>query len=145
MYFDDILIYNKSKEQDLDHLAQVCTTLQKEKFYATIKKCSFFMDSVVFLGFIISPKGISIDPSKIQAIIDLPEPKSIYDVHSFHAIATFYCRFIRGFSTIMSPITDCLKKCEFQWMKATTKVFGKIKKKMIEAPVMRLSNFSKFF
>ena len=65
VYFDDILIYIKSKVQHLDHLALVCATLQKEKLYANFKKCSFFMDSVVFLGFFISFKGVSTNPSKI--------------------------------------------------------------------------------
>ena len=145
VYFDDILIYSKSKEQHLDHLAQVCATLQREKLYANLKKCSFFTDSVVFLGFVVSSKGVSADPSKIQAIVDWPEPKSIHDVRSFHGLATFYRRFIRGFSTIVSPITDCLKKGEFQWTNAATKAFGEIKKKMTEAPVMRLPDFTKVF
>ena len=50
MYFDDILIYSKSREQHLDHLTQVCTTLRNESLYGNIKKCSFFTDKVVFLG-----------------------------------------------------------------------------------------------
>jgi len=145
VYFDDILIYSKSKEQHLDHLTQVCDTLQREKLYANLKKYSFFTDSVVFLGFVVLSKGVSADPSKIQAIVDWPEPKSIHDVCSFQGLATFYRRFIRGFSTIMSPITDCLKKGEFQWTNAATKAFGEIKKKMTEAPVMRLPDFSRVF
>ena len=50
MYFDDILIYSKSREQHLDHLTQVCTTLRNESLYDNLKKCSFFTDKVVFLG-----------------------------------------------------------------------------------------------
>ena len=107
VYFDDILIYNKSKEQHLDHLKQVCSILRRENLYANLQKCSFFTDSVIFLGFVVS-KGVSVDPQKVKAIVDWPEPKNIHEVHSFHRLATFYRRFIRGFSTIMAPITDCM-------------------------------------
>ena len=70
VYFDDIFIYSKSREQHLDHLTQVCTTLRKENLYGNLKKCSFFTDKVVFLGFIVSSKGVSADPQKVQAIVD---------------------------------------------------------------------------
>ena len=65
VYFDDILIYLKSREQHLDHLTQVCTTLRKESLYGNLKKCSFFTDKVVFLGFIVSSEGVSADPQKV--------------------------------------------------------------------------------
>ena len=48
VYFDDILIYSKSREQHLNHLTQVYTTLRKESLYGNLKKCSFFTDQVVF-------------------------------------------------------------------------------------------------
>ena len=62
VYFDDILIYSKSREQHLDHLTEVCTTLRKESLYGNLKKCSFFIDKVVFLGFIVSSEGVFADP-----------------------------------------------------------------------------------
>ena len=65
VYFDDILIYSKSREQHLDHLTEVCTTLRKESLYGNLKKCSFFIDKVVFLGFIVSSEGVSTDPRKV--------------------------------------------------------------------------------
>ena len=108
VYFDDILIYNKSKEQHLDHLKQVCSILRRENLYANLKKCSFFTDSVIFLGFVVSSKGVSADPQKVKAIVGWPKPKNIHEIHSFHGLATFYHLFIRGFSTIMAPITDCM-------------------------------------
>ena len=52
---------------------------------------------------------------------------------------------IKGFSTVMAPITDCLKKGEFNWSHAATKAFVEIKKRMVSALVMRLPNFSKVF
>jgi len=63
--------------------------------------------------------------------------------HSFHGLATVYPRFIKGFNTIMTSITDCLKNGEFRWSKNATKVFQEIKQKMVEALVLRLPNFSK--
>ena len=62
MYFDDIVIYSKSREKHLDHLTQVCTTLRNESLYGNLKKCSFFTDKVVFLSFIVSSEGVSADP-----------------------------------------------------------------------------------
>uniref|UniRef100_A0A2N9GGF1 RNA-directed DNA polymerase n=1 Tax=Fagus sylvatica TaxID=28930 RepID=A0A2N9GGF1_FAGSY len=145
VYFDDILIYSKSKAQHLDHLTQVCIALRKESLYGNLKKCSFFTDRVIFLGFIVSSEGVSPDPQKVQSVVDWPQPKNIHDVRSFHGLASFYRRFIRGFSTIMSPITDCMKQGEFKWTNAATKAFTEIKKKLTEAPIMRLPDFTKPF
>ena len=114
VYFDDILIYSRTRDEHLNHLRSVCDTLQKEKFYANPKKCAFLTDSLTFLGFILSSQGISVDQEKVHAIVEWPEPKTIRDVRSFHGLATFYRRFIRDFSTIVAPMTDCLRKGPFK-------------------------------
>ena len=94
VYFDDIVIYSKYREQHLDHLTQVCTTLKKESLYGNLKKCSFFSDQVIFLGFIISSKGVSAEPQKVQVIVDWPKPKNIHDIQSFHGLTSFYCQLV---------------------------------------------------
>ncbi|XP_072997522.1 uncharacterized mitochondrial protein AtMg00860-like [Typha latifolia] len=105
----------------------------------------FLVDQVIFLGFVVTSEGVRADPEKVKAIVDWPKPRNIHDVRSFHGLATFYRCFIRGFSTIMSPITACLKKGDFHCRKAADKDFEEIKKKMTIAPVMRLPDFSKAF
>jgi hypothetical protein len=62
VYFDNILIYSKTKEEPLNHLIRVYNTLRKESLFVNVNKCSFFADQVVFLGFIMSYKEVSTDP-----------------------------------------------------------------------------------
>ncbi|XP_028056995.1 uncharacterized protein LOC114260987 [Camellia sinensis] len=109
VYFDDILIYSKTKEEHIFHLQQVLRVLRQEKLYINVKKCSFMSPMVVFWGFIVSSKGVEADPSKVKAILEWPIPTSLHEVRSFHGLATFYRQFIKNFSTVMAPITNCMK------------------------------------
>ena len=68
VYFDDILICSRSRDQHLDHLHQVCSVLRKEELYANPKKCTFLSTQVQFLRFIVSADGVSADLEKIRAI-----------------------------------------------------------------------------
>jgi hypothetical protein len=73
-YFDDILIYNKSFDELVKHIWQVLDKLRKEKLFANLEKCSFCTYHVVFLGFVVSGKGIEVDESKVKAIKDWSAP-----------------------------------------------------------------------
>ena len=83
VYFDDILVYSKNLDEHIDHLHCVLDVLRKEKLYANLKKCSFCMNKVVFLGYVVSAKGIEVDE-------EWPTPKSIMEVRSFHGLTGFY-------------------------------------------------------
>jgi len=80
IYFDDILIYSKSFNEHLDHIHQVLAVLRAEKLYGNITKCTFCIDHVVFLGFVVTADGIHVDEEKIQAIKDWPVPKNVSQV-----------------------------------------------------------------
>ena len=101
--------------------------------------------TVTFLGYVVSSKGVSIDPEKVKAILEWPKSKNLQEVQSFPGLVTFYRKFIRGFSTITAPITDCLKKGNFTWTKAASKAFHELQKAMTQAPVLTLPDFSKVF
>ncbi|PKI70253.1 hypothetical protein CRG98_009330 [Punica granatum] len=83
VYFDDILVYSKSLNDHNHLLRRVLQALRHEKLYANLKKCTNCKDRVVFLGFIVSSKGIQVDEENVKAIKDWPMPKSVTEVRSF--------------------------------------------------------------
>ena len=85
------------------------------------------------------------DRSKIEAITNWPTPRSIHDVRSFLGLVSFFRRFIRGFSSIMAPVTECLKGDKFKWSSVAEESFDLIKKKVTEAPCLVLPDFNKVF
>lgn len=113
VYFDDILIYSPSWASHFDHLHAVFDMLQKESLFVNRKKLSFFITSVTFLGYVISTKGVHADKYKVEAIVEWPTPQTLHEVQSLHGLALFYQRFIQNFSSLIAPITDCLKGREF--------------------------------
>ena len=145
VYFDDILIFSKNTYEHIEHLQQVLHVLRFESFFIHLKKCSFAQSSVIFLGFVVSTQGISVDPTKVQAIVEWPTPTIVHETRSFHGLASFYRRFIKGFSFIMAPITECTKNGPFNWTLATQQAFQRIKKLLTAALVLQLPNFEKPF
>ncbi|KAJ9682680.1 hypothetical protein PVL29_018578 [Vitis rotundifolia] len=146
VYFDDILVYSKNLDEHINHLHCVLAVLRKEKLYANLKKCSFCMDKVVFLGYVVSAKGIEMDEEKVKAIKEWPTPKSITEIRSFHGLANFYRRFVKDFSTLAAPLIEIVKKSVgFKWGSEQDRAFNEIKERLCGAPLLALPDFSKTF
>ena len=96
VYFDDILVYSKSREEHIEHLREVFSVLRDQKLYDNEKKCTFMVESLIFLGYVVGRDDIQMDQEKVKAILDWPIPRNVHDVRSFHGLASFYRRFIRG-------------------------------------------------
>jgi hypothetical protein len=106
MIFDDILFYSKNLNEHLHHLYNILSV----KLYANIKNCTFCMEKILFLGYVVVAQGIEMNREKVKAIQDWPIPKSVSEVRSFHELASFYRRFMKDFITLPTPLNEVVQK-----------------------------------
>jgi len=134
VFIDDILIYFSSQMQHAYHLREVLETLRRNKLYAKLSKCEFWLNEVVFLGHVISEKGISVDPKKIEAVLKWERPTNVTEICSFLGLAEYYRRFI-----VASPMTRLTRKeVKFEWSKDCEASFQKLKSRLTSAPALAL-------
>ncbi|WVZ70468.1 hypothetical protein U9M48_019134 [Paspalum notatum var. saurae] len=107
VFIDDILIYSKNEKEHEEHLRML---------YAKFSKCSFWLKEVSFLGHILSEKGVAVDPSKVEDMLNWKQPKTVTEIRSFLGLAGYYRRFIKDFSKTAKPMTSLTKKnAKYMW------------------------------
>ena len=138
-YLDDLLIFTDSDDIS-EHVEKVRTVLQRLRdnhLFAKFEKCSFHTSEIEFLGYVVSPAGISMDTAKTSAISSWPTPNSVRDVQSFLGFANFYRRFIDRYSNICRPMYDSTKKNSiFKWTPECHLAFETLKKAFTCAPIL---------
>ena len=97
VFIDDILVYSGSPEEHAEHLRIVLQILREHQLYAKSSKCQFWLDKVAFLGHVISVEGVSVDPKKIEAVVNWKPPKNVSEVRSFLGLTGYYRKFVEGF------------------------------------------------
>jgi ribonuclease HI len=146
VFIDDILIYSKTPEDHAKHLHVILQRLRDHHLYAKFSKCEFWLDTVKFLGHTISGDGISVDPSKVQEVMDWKPPTSVHQIRSFLGLAGYYRRFIPDFSRIAKPMTELLKKgVKFSWDQKCEDAFHILRNHLTTAPVLAQPDVSKPF
>jgi len=110
VFFDDILIYNASLAEHLRHVHALLTVLHQHRLFVKRSKCAFGVDSIAYLGHIISAQGVAMDPDKVQAIADWLQPRSARAVQSFLGLSGYYRKFVKDFGAIAAPLTALLKE-----------------------------------
>jgi hypothetical protein len=110
MFIDDILVYSKNEQDHAEHLRIVLTRLRDHQLYAKFSKCEFWLKTIPFLGHMLSENGISVDPSKVQEVMDWKAPTIVQEVRSFHGLSGYYHRFILDFSKIAKSMVCLLQK-----------------------------------
>nr|KYP59055.1 Transposon Ty3-I Gag-Pol polyprotein [Cajanus cajan] len=139
-------IYSKSLSDHVDHLRQVLLVLRENHLFANVDKCTFCVDNVIFLRFVVSKQGVHVDPEKIKAIQEWPTPTNVSEVRSFHGLASFYRYFVPNFSTLASALNELVKKdVVFLWQEKHNLALPEPKQKLTQAPVLALPDFNKTF
>jgi hypothetical protein len=101
VFIDDILIYSKTLEDHAKHLHVVLQRLRDHHLYAKFSKCEFWLDTVKFLGHTISKDGISVDPSKVQEVMDWKPPTSVHQIRRFLSNSQAHDRVVKERSEIL--------------------------------------------
>jgi hypothetical protein len=109
-YLDDILIYSEDEESYIDLVRRVIERIRKAKLCVSINKSVIHQREVVFLGYHISEKGISMTSDNVEAVKSWPVPKNVKNVQAFLRFANFYRRFIQRFSKVCKPLMDLTRK-----------------------------------
>src|SRR6266481_6109829 len=128
VYLDDILVFSNSVEEHRDHVRWVLSRLRENNLHVKPEKSLFHTHSIEFLGFMVSPSGVSMDVAKTDAITKWSTPSNIKQVQSFLGFTNFYRRFIVNFSDTAIPLTRLTRKDhKFAWGSKQQAAFEKLK------------------
>jgi len=116
--------------------------LQWHRLFVKRSKCALGKCSNAYLRHVISNTDVAMDPAKVQAISDWPQPCSAPTVWGFLGLAGYYRKFVHDFGTIAAPLTALLKKDGFTWNGEATVAFLALKTVVTSAPVLALSDFT---
>jgi hypothetical protein len=143
VYMDDFSVHGDSFEKSLKNLEKVLIRCIETNLSLSNEIFFMMLTEGVVLGHHISSSGITVDPAKIEIIVNLPKPINQKDVRSFLGYAGYYRRFIENFSKIALPLFKLLAKdIHFHWNTNCQNAFQKLKDKLSTTPILRGPNWT---
>ena len=152
IYLNDIIIFSKTPEEHLRRLRGMFERLAKAGLKLKPSKCEFFRDSLWYLGHVVSPKGITTDPKKIDAIQRWLIPQTVMDVRSFISFTNYYRRYIKNYAKISRPLHELTsgenakrKRQRVEWNERCQDAFESLKEACSKCPVLAYANYKEPF
>ena len=146
VFLDDILVFSNSWKEHLEHLDPVLSTLRELSLFCNVIKCEFTLESVRFLGHIVSGIDLRPDPEKIRVVRNWKEPTSVTGIRQFLGFINYFRRFLEWYSFIARSLEELTgKNKRFSWIQECQAAFEALTKALISAPVLRLPDVSKSF
>jgi hypothetical protein len=137
VYVDDMIAMSQEEEDHLVHLQKLFSRLRKFRLRLNHNKCTFGVRSGKLLGFIVSQKGIEVDPDKVKAIHNMPAPRTEKEVRGFLGRLNYIARFISHLTATCESIFKLLRKDQaIEWNEDCQKAFDKIKDYLQEPPIL---------
>ena len=137
IYLDDVIVHAKSIQEMTLHLTEVLTHCHTAGLKLKPSKCHFYCKQVQFLGHVISGNGVATDPEKIESVQIFPRPSSVSDIRSFLGLCSYYRRFIKYFSKIVTPLSKLTRKdTPFHWGSEEQCAMDTLKTKLTSAPIL---------
>lgn len=115
VFFDDILIYNRTWVEHIQLLRLVFVVLQQHQLFLKRSKCSFGETKVTYLGHVILEKRVLAYDSKISTVTEWPVPGSAKALRGFLGLSGYYRKFVKDYGILAAPLTSLLKKNSFHW------------------------------
>jgi hypothetical protein len=145
-YLDDLASRSRKRTDHPTHLRLIFERCRYFRIRLNPNKCIFCVTSGRLLGFIVSTTGIMVDPLKVEAIVQLPPPHTILQLHSLQGKANFLRRFIANYAEITKGFMRLLKKnVPFHWDDAAQCSFEALKHALTTAPLLQPPNYNKDF
>ena len=137
-YLDDIIVFSKSEEEHLQHLEEIFKRLRHFDLKMKRQKSSFFKKHIQYLGHLVLEQGFEPLPEKLEAIRNMPHPKTPKEVKQFLGLIGYYRKFILQFSDLSRPLT-CLTRqdSKFDWTPQCQKSFNHLRELLMEYPILR--------
>ncbi|XP_073219715.1 uncharacterized protein [Cicer arietinum] len=137
VYVDDMIAKSRTEEDHVVNLQKLFERLRKFKLRLNPAKCTFGVRSGKLLGFIVSQKGIEVDPDKVRAIQEMPAPRTEKEVRGFLGRLNYIARFISHLTATCEPIFKLLRKDQkVEWNENCQKAFEKIKQYLSKPPIL---------
>lgn len=130
-YIDDVLVASRSEQEHHEHLKQLFQILVNHNLIINTDKSEFFQTKLNFLGHIVTPEGLQVDPEKVRAITEFPPPTSKRAVKAFVGMINHYRRFLPNIGQILAPLHDLEDK--FTWSTVHSEAFEKAKAALTQA------------
>lgn len=137
VFLDDILITGKDDREHIENLESVLNILKDNNLTVKPEKCKFFAESISYLGYDISEKGLHKSKNKLEAISKIPEPQNVSQLRSFIGAINYYNRFIPNIPTLLHPLYELIKKdVKWNWSRECQESFVKVKNILISDTVL---------
>jgi hypothetical protein len=116
VFVDDLNVHSGSWGEDFQHLDMVLCKLREVNLKLNPNKCCFAAKSITFLGHVVSESGTKPDPSKIEAVLHFPQPRTVTNVRSFLGLTGYYRKYIRSYAQLAAPLFELARKdVDFVW------------------------------